>query len=121
MLTPEEAKLRADILEAEMRLAQAESRYFALKKSCKHRVKPRSKKGKKRNDNVECEICGVGLGYWCPESPDETCHYKAEGGMIELLDGTKVPVPVDENGEDRGGMVSGDHWCYFCGHPLERP
>lgn len=52
-----------------------------------------------------CAICGETLGWWCPDSPTNTCQY---------------PIPTG-NGVGQPPWKWGDEEeCIYCGKPLER-
>ena len=71
--------------------------------------------------SVECKLCNVWFGWYCPKSPDHTCYYFSEkdknGRYIDLLSGVRCYLP--KNYEPTAGYES-DDWCIFCGSPEER-
>lgn len=70
---------------------------------------------KERDSSSWCVICDHDLGHYCPDSPDKSCHYWTEDGMIPLNDGTKAAMP-----EDHDPDYETDDSCIFCGWPQER-
>jgi hypothetical protein len=106
-LTPEQEDYKRQLAEAK------EKDRDALLRGCRHYVEqapPGVDPG-----FVSCAICGKGFRWYCPASPDHTCHYWSTDDQIELIDGTTVPVTGrhDPSNESR-------EWCIFCGDPYER-
>jgi len=106
MKKEERRKLFSDVTEL-LELAQIiQSR---LIESCPHEIF-------QHGDSVYCNICKKDFGWWCPDSPDHTCHYFSMDGMVELLDGTTIERPkgaIDPQYET-------EDQCLFCGQPEER-
>ena len=81
-----------------------------------------------------CAICGIGFGWWCPDSPDHACHYFTVGspraswcddylpdddtaenqGKVKLLTGEFVTSP------EHDPKYETDDRCLWCGQPNER-
>lgn len=76
--------------------------------NCTHSIK-------KKHDSAICEICDQSFGWWCPDSPDNCCHYFSENGFIALENGQKVPIPPDHDEK-----YETDDCCIFCHDPEER-
>lgn len=64
---------------------------------------------------ARCTHCNEDFGWFCPDSPDNRCHYFTDdAGQVTLVNGQKEwPAPHDRRyeTEDR---------CLFCGNPQER-
>ena len=75
-------------------------------------------------ESAQCAICGERLGWWCSESPDNTCHYFTEvsddepTAIVKLLNGLYHVL------EDAFNLKNLNHQttdrCLFCGLPEER-
>jgi len=70
--------------------------------------------------SATCETCGKRYDWYCPDSPDHTCHYFSFPGYaminyVKLIDGTHHALPKehDPNSEQIDQ-------CIFCGEPEER-
>lgn len=87
-MTPEERDLKQRIANARVAYTEAISYYHGVKALCTHTAKLQRSWG-----SVSCEVCGKGLGWWCPKSPNNLCDYDPPGDF--------------------------DH-CRFCGNPEER-
>ena len=104
-------------------------RLFDLMEQCKHSVAVKdAPRHVKLYDSYEfddwggayCENCGQDHGWYCPDSPDHTCHYYSqmdENGerFVQLIDGSKHFL----------GLEHLQRWetydcCLFCGEPEER-
>lgn len=119
----------AQQIERAHRLAnRANERLFALMEQCKHSVavKDAPKHVVLGTDwefddwgGVWCETCGKDLGWYCPDSPDHTCHYYSQrdetGCFVKLIDGTRHYLPYDHRWQ-----FESDDCCLFCGEPEER-
>lgn len=75
----------------------------------------------KDSESGKCADCGIDTGWYCPKSPDHTCHYysekKPDGYYVRLITGkahkiVKYSKDKHENEEE--------DWCIFCGQPDER-
>ncbi len=85
-----------------------------LENQCEHPID-------KSGETAYCRVCGRDFGWWCPESPDNTCHYFSTactdaGIFVEMFDmQPRVQLAsthiVDHETEDK---------CIFCGKPEER-
>jgi hypothetical protein len=70
-----------------------------------------------------CETCGKSFDYYCPDSPDHTCHYYSymdDGNgkrFVRLVDGTEYYLPDDYDCTQEDAPYQG---CIFCGEPDER-
>jgi len=70
-----------------------------------------------------CETCGEDYNWYCPDSPDHTCHYFSTPGegqfsgtrYVTLIDGTAHTLP-----QEHDPMYETDDQCIFCGDPEER-
>ena len=106
-LTNEQIELKEAIEKAEIAAQNARGTASALRYKCEkagHVVKVKTKpsyvggKGEYKWEDwgsAQCEVCGVGLGWYCTESPKHYCEYD----------------PTDENAGDD---------CIHCGEPEER-
>lgn len=100
-----------------MELAQQEIKPPQHKPSvfiCKH------EKLSKSGESARCE-CGKYLGWWCPSSPDNECHYysqEKDGKFVLTLRNGQEHVIADysKNMHDN----EEEDWCIFCGQPEER-
>ena len=113
-----EIEFQKEIKETEDAIIKLEAKLEELLKKCKHRFKELTKKqlaDEWMSEDAYCVICKRHYGWRCKESPDQTCHYFSTNGEVELLDGTKAPVPEGHCEEDEN-----DDWCIFCGQPDER-
>lgn len=69
-----------------------------------------------RNNNAHCKICRHSFGHYCPDSPDNVCHYYTNSeNMIQLLIGEEVKPPKDHNKN-----YESDDYCIYCHSPEER-
>jgi hypothetical protein len=78
-----------------------------------------------RHSGAECVICDKMLGWFCTESPDNTCHYHSEEGpqlydekpynYVHLITGEEHVLPADYDGK-----YETEDCCIFCGQPEER-
>lgn len=104
-------ELKKQIKEAKKKLTKASQAYTLLIRTCKHEtiIKEGSYEG------AVCDTCGSGFGWYCPESPDHTCHYNSVNGLVTLIDGRTVPIP-----EEHDPDYESDDSCIFCGEPDER-
>ena len=66
-----------------------------LEKGCKHNIVHEI------DENTVCTICNKDLGYFCPTSPDFTCHYFGDHG-------------------DGLGITDNEDDCIYCHQPEER-
>jgi ribonuclease HI len=82
--------------------------YNQKKDSCKHVIV-------EKGDSAYCALCSDHFGWYCPDSPDHSCHYFSHAGKVELSDGTLVDKPAN----DYDGYET-DDMCLFCGDPQER-
>jgi hypothetical protein len=60
--------------------------------------------------------CGYATGWWCPDSPDNACHYftMPDGGVLDINNNRiEVPEGHDYSNEEYD-------WCIYCGQPDER-
>lgn len=68
-----------------------------------------------------CE-CGTNFGWFCPESPDKTCHYNTEkasdGFYVTLASGFRHKMPAFYTEENHNNENEDE--CIFCGEPDER-
>lgn len=125
-LTPEQAKLQADIEASKQEITEAQDRYGRLLDACKHvlpvltdEMKDHLRRHTEKSWGFNyacCGICGRGLGWRCTESPDGVCHYFTnDNGRVKLIDGTEVELaePPDPDYESNDS-------CLFCASPQER-
>lgn len=84
---------------------------------CDHKGKARIRC--KSGLSASCAGCGGDLGWWCPSSKDNECHYYSEDrngkSVVVFADGSESVLPSDHDPE----YESSDS-CIFCGHPDER-
>ena len=72
-------------------------------------------------DSSKCSECKALLGgWWCPDSPDNSCYYSSEkdkssNSVVKLEDGREIPLDKDHDPEYE---TSDD--CLFCHQPDER-
>lgn len=90
------------------KLDEQKQAYYALKNECIHLIV-------KFHDSAVCKICNIDFGWYCPDSPDNTCYYYTDNGKIELRNGEKVDLPVNHSIGNES-----DDWCIYCGNPNER-
>lgn len=69
-------------------------------------------------EGAHCAVCGTDYGWFCPDSPDNTCHYftdNSDGQSVTLINGDvyKLTKRSDPRYES-------DDFCLFCGGPEER-
>ena len=110
--------LRDELMKIQQKIGHIES-------NCKHKL-VQTHANPKYNDegSARCEDCDRDFGWWCPKSPDNSCHYQTyeiegfllTGRAVELIDGTEHIIynydldPEYENDDD----------CLFCHDPDER-
>ena len=82
--------------------------FHILKKKCNHNIT-------KVHDGAVCSICNQHFGWWCPDSPDHSCHYYSKDGKVELRNGSLVDVPKNHD-----PYYETDDCCIFCENPDER-
>ena len=112
-LTPEQTALRERIRSAKNELSNALG-------ACTHIILPRKPEriGRYLDYGLAlCAICNKNFGWYCPKSPDSTCHYFPIYGtdIVLLENGTTAPIPDGAKGQPRSY-----DWCMFCGDPEER-
>lgn len=81
---------------------------------------------KRSHDSAICAICDEDLGWWCDESPDNTCHYFTEvdpiddqpTAIVKLLNNSDH-VLTDAFNLKNLNFQTMDR-CLFCGEPEER-
>jgi len=102
MQNEEIKSLKAQIRQLEQQLAVA-------KRGCQHMDIQQVGEG------VKCNECGEYFGWYCPQSPDFTCHYYSRDGKIKLINGNTVNTPS-------GHMphYETDDDCIYCHSPEER-
>lgn len=103
--------LTPDQEEYKWQIAEAKSRHETLICDCCHFVELRTEPYR----FAYCAICGNCFRWYCPDSPDHTCHYKSHGGRVVRIDGIVETVPVGHDATNECG-----EWCIFCGEPYER-
>lgn len=110
--------LRKQLTEIQQNIAKIES-------NCKHSIKQVGATPKYKHEGfASCENCDRDFGWWCPDSPDHTCHYYTvivEGFLItaravELVNGTEH-ILYDYDGDPE---YETDDDCVFCHEPDER-
>ena len=72
------------------------------------------------HDGPRCSDCGKRFdGWFCPDSPDHSCHYFTEEDCksVKLITGEMVLVPDHEN---HAFEYETEDECLFCGQPEER-
>lgn len=71
-----------------------------------------------------CSFCDKSFGWYCPESPDHTCHYytvkNRDGHFVKLITKELVKPPDSESGTPYNTENKTDDYCIFCGSPEER-
>lgn len=109
-MTPEERLKKIEELRRQL---------HKLQLGCPHSVKPQQPDEYFGYGYAKCEGCSEDFGWYCPASPDHTCHYSSyllEGRrVVILIDGSKHPVPQGHDPQDET-----DDGCIFCGQPEER-
>ena len=150
-LTPEQQSyrdrlmlLRVDLDTAERAVEPAKEKLKRATRNCPHVIyrvgwMPTTKSDPEDSDcdSASCAVCGSDLGWWCPKSPDHTCHYFSIGSMrgscygSEHLEDTPFTYGMVylRSGEGFGRFVrppehdmereSRDR-CLWCGEPDER-
>lgn len=83
-----------------------------LVRECPHEVLSQEKDKYGEYGGASCAGCGKDFGWYCPDSPDRTCHYYDYEGKVHLINGETVPTP-----EECFNCVD---MCIFCGDPEER-
>ena len=113
---------RAKIMLLKDSLRTKNSELATLIDECPHEIE----KGNKdlESSSAKCKICGSLFGWYCPDSPDHTCHYYSEEEddgrrYVRLVDGRKQYLP-DSYAKKIEDCGESDDWCIFCGHPEER-
>ena len=106
-------------------LAEIQKQIREIERNCKH-VIVQVGAAPKYNDegSAVCEDCGTWFGWWCPDSPDHTCHYHSyeieayllTARAVELIDGDEH-IFYDYKGDPQ---YETDDECLFCGDPDER-
>lgn len=108
-MTPQERK--QEIAKAKKLALDSNRRVMELKAGCDHALVEES------CDSLRCAVCQKYFGWYCPESPDKTCHYFTnENGLIELMNRELVRPGKEWPGK----KFESDDFCVFCGHPDER-
>jgi hypothetical protein len=118
-LTPDQQAYKDGITILVHERAVVELRLSDARKRCPHVV---SRDGTQDYDPEDdggvatCAICGREFGWWCPDSPDNVCHYFTVGtqGKVKLLAGEFVTSP------EHDPEYETDDRCLWCGQPNER-
>lgn len=73
--------------------------------------------------SLDCDICGINMGWGCAESPDHVCHYFStlRDGVrgVQLYGGVFHVIP-ELNEPNYKHIYETDDICLFCGQPEER-
>ena len=109
-LSVEQAALKRSITKARQSILALEKKICKLRKECRHVFPPYEPFGL-----AICLVCDESFGWSCSKSPDGVCHYDNRGGFVNLIDGTKVPVPPGHE-----EAFENDDQCIWCGLPSER-
>ena len=95
-------------------LSQDIIKRYEEQNKCEH------KEVKKSGESSRCVKCNEYMdGWFCPSSPDHTCHYYSSGEKgncyVVIRGGEKhrLKKSYDNSNEE-------EDWCIFCGHPEER-
>lgn len=112
--TEEQKTFLEELLRLKKKLKKAKAKYEEFKKDCKHSIAYNHCETF-GDGSAWCSVCGEHFGWYCPDSPDHGCHYDSYQGMVELSDGTKVPVPKYHDAD-----YETDDDCIFCHQPNER-
>lgn len=106
-------------------LVEIQQKIGGIENNCQHvvvHVHAKSEYG--WNGSARCENCDRYLSWWCPDSPDHTCHYHTheveafllKARAVELIDGTEYIIH-DYEGDPK---YENDDDCVFCHEPDER-
>jgi len=87
---------------------KAKKLYFDVIKQCPHEII-------QEGSLARCSICGMYFNWYCQESPDHVCHYYSRNELIELVDGSAIPVSKNHDPDNET-----DDECMFCHLPEER-
>ena len=120
ILSGQQLDAKNRILSIKSQINDLQNKLHQAKSACTHVVNP----PKEEWLSVSCEICGQDFGWYCPESPDCTCHYfstETDTGRnaVKLLDGAYVFLP-ELNTEDYNPDWETEDCCLFCGESDER-
>jgi len=88
-----------------------------LYQTCPHNIDYTDKEDR----GATCSICGIGFGWYCPESPDKRCHYdfRTQDGVTGIRLITREILPISEFSINSDVYNDGET-CLFCGNPEER-
>jgi hypothetical protein len=80
-LTKEEEEFHKSLIDADEFRIKTNADFYELKSKCVHPVLVVNMWDVNVWDvdvtgTVQCAICGHDFGWWCPDSPDEYCHYE---------------------------------------------
>lgn len=118
-LTSEQLELKSRLDIISVAIADLLKERRSLVNSCKHVVTGIPTES---YQSVKCGICNEAFGWGCSDSPDLTCHYYSIGNAgkeVKLIDGTIVPLELDEDFEEGDQWETYDH-CLYCGQPNDR-
>jgi hypothetical protein len=74
----------------------------------------------KNQESATCKVCGCNLGWWCPKSQDNLCHYETDENLeVTLKNRAKIKVLPYYTVTDQ--EYETEDSCLFCGDPLDRP
>jgi hypothetical protein len=105
-------KTREELLKEK---AEIESQIAALNRKAYELCQQAGHNIEKLYESAYCECCDRDFGWYCPNSPDKTCHYSTERGKVSLITGDWIDMPV---GHDT--MYESEDSCIYCGEPSER-
>ncbi len=99
------------------KLAEIQKKIYDIKSNCRHIIELKF-------DQAWCGDCNQYFGWWCPDSPDNTCYYHTyevdayllTSRMVTLIDGTEH-ILRDYEGDPK---YESDDDCVFCHDPEER-
>lgn len=132
--SPAQLAFRGELKALQDAYTQAKETYQKAKANCKHTIEYSYTPAKfgdtmYYDGSTWCADCGVHFGHFCPESPDNACHYYTEDGLhVRLVTGELVQKPHDPPHPDWDFVTveqdcrqfETDDVCLFCKHPHER-
>lgn len=122
-LTSEQQQLKFELTNIRTQIKDLTKQKWALEQQCTHTA-PLLKKNR-FNDygSGSCVVCGIFLGWLCPDSPDRICHYFSceQDGVhgVQLFEG-KGFYPLPDLDEDYDPDWETYDMCLFCHQPEER-
>jgi len=74
--------------------------------------------------SAKCKYCEQTFGWYCPKSPDKSCHYPnphdKDKHHIVLINDSVFALSEKQVRERIENEHMRDDWCMFCGEPDER-